>query len=350
MHVCMKLVRECDEVRQQHCLEVSELTQKHQQAMEDLRATHAMEVKELRSKWQAEVTEVKERGQTEVAEVREHGQTEVMEVQNRLEELKRSHELEIEEIERKFGVKAEDGSQDAAENVHANCEKTIADLTAAVEKLKQRSHELEIEDPEKGHGVKIDQTGRREIVRETDDDICQKTVLELASSVEGPKESHHELENEDPEKEHVVKIEETSGGEIVRETDDVCQKTVLELASSVEGPEKSREVEIVELKSRGVEAEERSRDGVDVHASCQKTIADLTASVEGLKSSYEKKILELTARLSELPADQGLGGDEMQLSLLLDDYLPVQRHEDIVNQLRTALRTVSYTSLAAGMA
>jgi len=335
----MKLVRECDEVRQQHCLEVSELTQKHQQAMEDLRATHAMEVEELRSKWQAEVTEVRERGQTEVTEV-----------QNRLEELKRSHELEIEEIERKFGVKAEDGSQDAAENVHADCEKTIADLTATVEELKM-SHELEIEDPEKGHGVKIDQTGRREIVRETDDDVCQKTVLELASSVEGPKESHHELENEDAEKKHGVKTEETRGGEVVCETDDdVCQKTVLELASSVEGPEKSREVEIVELKSRGVEAEERSRDGVDVHASCQKAIADLTASVEGLKSSYEKKILELTARLSELPADQGLGGDEMQLSLLLDDYLPVQRHEDIVNQLRTALRTVSYTSLAAGMA
>jgi len=336
----MKLVRECDEVRLQHCLEVSELTQKHQQAMEDLRATHAMEVEDLRSKWQAEVTEVKERGQTEVAEVREHGQTEVTEVQNRLEELKRSHELEIEEIERKFGVKVEDGSQDAAENVHADCEKTIADLTVTVEELKQRSHELE-----------IDQTSCGEIVCETDDDVCQKTVLELASSVEGPKESHHELENEDMEKEHGVKTEETSCGEIVCEMDDdVCQKTVLELASSVEGPEKSREVEIVELKSRGVEAEERSRDGVDVHASCQKTIADLTASVEGLKSSYEKKILELTARLSELPADQGLGGDEMQLSLLLDDYLPVQRHEDIVNQLRTALRTVSYTSLAAGMA
>ena len=325
----MKLVRECDEVRQQHCLEVSELTQKHQQAMEDLRATHAMEVEELRSKWQAEVTEVRERGQTEV-----------MEVQNRLEELKKSHELEIEEIERKFGLKTEVVSQDAVENMHADCEKTIADLTAAVEELKQRSHELE-----------IDQTSRGEIVCETDDDVCQNTVLELASSVEGPKESHHELENEDLEKEHGVKTEETHGGEIVCETvDDVCQKTVLELASSVEGPEKSREVEIVELKSRGVEAEERSRDGVDVHASCQKTIADLTASVEGLKSSYEKKILELTARLSELPADQGLGGDEMQLSLLLDDYLPVQRHEDIVNQLRTALRTVSYTSLAAGMA
>jgi len=81
----------------------------------------------------------------------------------------------------------------------------------------------------------------------------------------------------------------------------------------------------------------------DIHAECQRTIADLTSSVETIKTSYEKKILELTARLSEqLPED---GKDsEMQLSLLLDDYLPVQRHEEIVDQLKTALRTVSTVS------
>ena len=112
---------------------------------------------------------------------------------------------------------------------------------------------------------------------------------------------------------------------------------------------KIQESEMEELKRRHeLEMEEKSGGGVemsdteDIHAVCRKNKDELTArhkdSVEVLKNNYEKKILELTARLSELPEE---GKDEMPLSLLLEDYLPVQRHQEIVDQLRTALHTVS---------
>ena len=272
-----------------------------------------------------------------------------------VKELMMKHEADMNELQTQLTGHLNDiaSLKQDVENVHSKYQHDIEELTTSNDKelsvMRQscESSRLDVENIKYQHAVEVEQL-QREL-----NDSNQRHAAESAemrqqhsSQVSELITKHHEETNNlKREIEELRHAKVTGQGEM--KVTEQGQIEVTEITDQL-GEENKHEAGIEDVEQRH-EPEEPCRNGVvetqqceDVHAECQKTVDDLTArhreSVEVLKTSYEKKILELTARLSELPEE---GDNEMELSLLLEDYLPVQRHEEIVDQLRTALRTVS---------
>ena len=322
-----------------------ELIAEHSRQLDTLCRNHDSEVSETRHEGEKKVEDLTVRFEADMGEIRREWQTEVDELraanQALVEELGEKHAAEVEELKQRFAQEIVD--------VQNHCEYEMERLRGAnVEELRlvKETCQSEMEDLKEKSRCKLEE------VRQQQQDELTQLREQLTRDFDEVRQQHssdvseltrkHQDEVDELKMTHAAEVEElrSKWQAEVTEVREQGQTDVTEDKDRLKELKKSRELDTEELERRCVaELEERSPCGdmEDVHGTCRKTIEDLRASVDGMKSNYERKILELTARLS----DQAPGSDEMQLSLLLEDYLPVQRHEEIVDQLKTALRTVS---------
>ena len=276
----------------EHSSQVDTLCKKHSSELDTVHRKHELEFKELRADGERKVSDVTTTLEAELSEMRMQWTSEMdcLRTDNEaaVEKLRSEHNREMESLKEQWQKRFDDTVQ--------QCEHDMAELRL------ERDARLSA----------VTEASRKEL-----EDLRDKSRQEL----EGVR-NWYEAEVGELTRERDQNLSEMS--EATKKHQEKIDELVATHSAEVEQMKTAWQAEVKEVTERG-------------QLEVSEVKARLDEELSQLKTSYEKKLLELCARMPQ----QADTGAEMKLSLLVEDYLPVQRHEEIVHQLNTALRTVS---------